>query len=253
MPRCTRNEANCGSEAYAELPSLTVESAGEGWSLGFVQCVQHKSASIWINKYLNGESTNQKGLLVNGKTQPGTFAFCRSVGVLDLVKYPPIFPLLQKSKDLPEYKARFEGNSRQLSDFAPFLLVSQSSARALANYCQIDAYPCTSFRGNIVIDGAPPWAEENWSQVRIGGENGSTALLLHNIKPCPRCIVPCRDQTKTGEFLFAKEPTKLWNAVKRVFPRKVADSEWESWAGVVMGCYMGHHGQEAGWCQWEMM
>jgi hypothetical protein len=130
-------------DSYEDAPSIRVESAGataDGtWSLAFLDCKQHVEASDWINEYLNrpADVDSPEKRRVNGKMTAGKFAVVRSMhNVVDLGKYPPIFPLIERSKTNAVYKARFEGNYRRLSDFAPFLLVSESSARFLSNQCE---------------------------------------------------------------------------------------------------------------------
>lgn len=237
---------------YESLPVVKVTSsgatAGGPWLLATINCVKHEEGSKWINKYLN---STKKGTatasstdpinkrLVNGKTVTGSFALVRSMhDVVHLGDYPPIFPIIERTKWRSDYKERFEGNYRRLSDFAPFLLVSQASARALAGYCNAKEYSPLSFRGNLIVDGTDlePWAEESWYKLKVGD------LVLHTIKACPRCTVPCRDQT-TGEFLF-EDKLKLWKVLKAAFPRKFNDPEWGSWAGAYMGVYMGHNAVE---------
>lgn len=234
------------AEAYKDGPTLTVEcagaTAGGPWCLATLKCKQHLEGSKWITNYLN--TSTGGGRFVNGKAKTGSFALVRSTddAVVDLGQYPPIFPVIARAKHNAEYKARFDGNYRRLSDFAPFLLVSRSSARFVAEQCQAETYPTLSFRGNIVVDGAAPWAEETWAQLEIVS-NDRSPLALHTIKACPRCTVPCRDQT-TGSFLFP-DKMKLWKVLKKVFPRKFSDPEWGTWAGAFMGVYMGHNGVES--------
>jgi uncharacterized protein YcbX len=48
------------------------------------------------------------------------------------------------------------------------------------------------FRPNLVISGAPPWAEDTWRRVRVG------EVTFRVVKPCDRCIVTTTDQ-RTGE------------------------------------------------------
>jgi hypothetical protein len=49
------------------------------------------------------------------------------------------------------------------------------------------------FRPNVVVSGAPAWAEDLWSEVAIGGSEGSVTLKL--VKPCSRCSIPDVDPT----------------------------------------------------------
>jgi MOSC domain len=251
-PGMPQQRVPLASDAYEAGPTLQIECAGDNWSLASLSCKQHLEGSEWITQYLNSRPMPNARCCVSGKSLPGTFALVRSIDacVVHLGQYPPIFPLIARAKHDPVYEARFAGNYRRLSDFAPLLLVSQSSARFVAKQCQADCYPTVSFRGNIVVDGAPPWAEETWAELDVVASSSSTdqngaapPLRLHTIKQCPRCTVPCRDQT-TGEFLFPNEKFKLWNVLKKAFPRKSTDPEWGSWAGAYMGVYMGSNGVE---------
>lgn len=240
-------------KAMHSAPILTAECAGSSWSLGFLDCRVHAEGSKWVTDYLNQpKPDDDSGRLINGKMTKGQFALVKSMGVVDMATYPPIFPLIERAQHDPSYQKRFEGNVRLFSDFSPYLLVSQSSARHLADLCATKEYPITSFRGNIVVDGdsLAPWEEESWSSLEISTTSSPTMnnnnndtttvplITLKTIKQCPRCTVPCRDQA-TGKFLFAKEQVKLWNVLKKAFPRKYSDPEWGAWAGAYFGVYMG--------------
>jgi uncharacterized protein YcbX len=52
--------------------------------------------------------------------------------------------------------------------------------------------PMNRFRPSIVVSGAPPYAEDGWRDVTIGG------AVLRGVKPCGRCEVTTTDQS-TGE------------------------------------------------------
>jgi uncharacterized protein len=54
--------------------------------------------------------------------------------------------------------------------------------------------PMNRFRPNVVVSGAPPYAEDGWSEVRIGD------AILGGAKPCGRCQVTTTDQA-TGEVV----------------------------------------------------
>jgi uncharacterized protein len=54
------------------------------------------------------------------------------------------------------------------------------------------ALPVNRFRPNIVVSGAPAYAEDGWGELEIGG------AMLRAAKPCGRCEVTTTDQT-TGE------------------------------------------------------
>jgi hypothetical protein len=227
-------------------------TTGKGWSLGFLDAeLVGGGASAWLTEYLNRPvegATN--GKRIHGKKRRAEFALARSpesTAGLSLEEYPDCFPVLEKRRSSPEYAARFKGQRRRFADFAPFLLVNRASARDLAARAGVDTYPIRSFRGNIVVEagGDGAWAEEGWSEIEIRGDAGGAPgraprkLRLRKIKECPRCTVPCRDET-TGRFLFPGRSTLLWKVLGRAFPRKRHDPEWGLWEGVFFGVYMGN-------------
>ncbi len=85
------------------------------------------------------------------------------------------------------------------ADSFPVLLANLASLDALNGWL-LDSgnpegpLPMTRFRPNLVIDGAEPWAEDNWSgrRLRIG------AVSFRAAGPCGRCVVTTVDQ-QTGE------------------------------------------------------
>jgi len=48
------------------------------------------------------------------------------------------------------------------------------------------------FRPNIVVSGAPAWAEDDWRELQVG------SVAMTAVKPCARCAVTTTDQL-TGE------------------------------------------------------
>jgi len=73
------------------------------------------------------------------------------------------------------------------ADGFPFLLVSASSVddlnTRLARPIGVDR-----FRANIVIEGAPPYAEDDWSSIEISD------VVFDAVKPCSRCVIVTTDQ-----------------------------------------------------------
>ena len=83
------------------------------------------------------------------------------------------------------------------ADGYPILIATTASLQALNAYVreQGDAAPPMSrFRPNIVIDGAQPWAEDSWKQIKIGN------VIIDCVKPCTRCIMTTLDPM-SGESL----------------------------------------------------
>lgn len=67
------------------------------------------------------------------------------------------------------------------ADGFPYLLTSESSLRDLQQRCPASV-TMTQFRPNLVVTGAPAWAEDTWKVLRIGG------VTFDVVKPCSRCI-----------------------------------------------------------------
>jgi hypothetical protein len=83
------------------------------------------------------------------------------------------------------------GDRVSFADGYPLLLTSTGSLQALGRWLTEDGHepvPMTRFRPNVVVDGAPPWAEDRWRRIRIGGVSFRVA------KPCGRCLVTTIDQ-----------------------------------------------------------
>jgi uncharacterized protein len=84
------------------------------------------------------------------------------------------------------------------ADAFPFLLISEESLEAL-NRRLPQALPMNRFRPNLIVAGAKPYAEDEWTSI-VMGEIG-----MRVVKPCGRCVVTTTDQT-TGER--GKEPLR---------------------------------------------
>ena len=77
------------------------------------------------------------------------------------------------------------------SDAYPVLLTNSASLDAL-NRELPNALGMERFRPNVVITGAPEWAEDEWRVVQAG------AVTFDLVKPCARCAVITTDQ-RSGE------------------------------------------------------
>jgi uncharacterized protein YcbX len=79
------------------------------------------------------------------------------------------------------------------ADGYPVLLANAASLDEVNDWLVEDGHepvPMTRFRPNVVISGAPAWAEDDWlgRRVRIGG------VTFRAAKPCDRCVVTTIDQ-----------------------------------------------------------
>lgn len=89
------------------------------------------------------------------------------------------------------------------ADGYPILLANESSLDELNIRLQLRSkspVPMTRFRPNIVVTGAPAFAEDHWSSFAING------IDFEGVKLCARCVVTTVDQ-ETGASPDVKEPT----------------------------------------------
>lgn len=102
------------------------------------------------------------------------------------------------------------------ADIHPFLITTTASLDALnAAIAEKGGAPIgmERFRPNIVIEGASPWAEDQWGAVKIGDN------VLDLIIPCDRCVVTTKDQ-KSGETM-GKEPLRTLAEIHRSTDEKI--------------------------------
>ncbi len=99
------------------------------------------------------------------------------------------------------------GDVVSFADGFPILLTSVES---LADLNARMAVPVgmSRFRPNLVVQGAPAWAEDGWARVRIGD------TVLRVAKPCDRCVVTTIDQA-TGERPDPEEPLRTLKTFRR--------------------------------------
>jgi uncharacterized protein YcbX len=79
------------------------------------------------------------------------------------------------------------------ADGYPLLLASESSLTDL-NVRLAQPIPMERFRPNVVVSGAPAWAEDRWSTLRVS----DTGVSFRVAKPCDRCAMTTIDPA-TGE------------------------------------------------------
>lgn len=92
------------------------------------------------------------------------------------------------------------------ADAYPVLIALTESLDEL-NARLVTALPMERFRPNIIISGAPAWADDVWRHIRIG------AVELELVKPSDRCLVTTTDQT-TG-VRTGPEPLALLAKIRR--------------------------------------
>lgn len=98
------------------------------------------------------------------------------------------------------------GDVTGFADGYPLLLIGEASLvdlnrRLVGGTPAVQSpLPMNRFRPNLVVAGAEPFAEDNWSRIRVG------EAVFRSTKPCDRCVMTTVDQAK-GEFA-GKEPLK---------------------------------------------
>jgi uncharacterized protein YcbX len=97
------------------------------------------------------------------------------------------------------------------ADGYPFLLISEASLEDL-NRRLSEPVPMIRFRPNIVVSGTEPFAEDGFSEVRLG------AISFRGVKRCDRCVVttidvetgkPSREPLRTLAT-FRLEDSRVW-------------------------------------------
>ncbi|MGP3981760.1 MOSC domain-containing protein [Streptomyces sp. KR80] len=97
------------------------------------------------------------------------------------------------------------GETVTFADGYPVLLTTTASLDALnsliaqGDHADEGPLPMNRFRPNVVVDGTAPWAEDDWSRLRIG------EVPFRVAKPCSRCVITTTDQ-RTAER--GKEPLR---------------------------------------------
>ncbi|MFF0464658.1 MOSC domain-containing protein [Streptomyces mexicanus] len=110
----------------------------------------------------------------------------------------------------PEYA--LPGETVSFADGYPLLLTSRASLDSLnaliaeGDRAEEGPVPMNRFRPNVVVAGAPAWAEDDWQRVRIG------EVVFRVAKPCGRCVVTTTDQA-TAER--GKEPLRTLGRHRR--------------------------------------
>jgi uncharacterized protein YcbX len=107
-----------------------------------------------------------------------------------------------------------EGEPVSFADGYPMLLANEASLSALNDWlveAGEEAVPMTRFRPNLVIGGAPAWAEDDWSDREVRLRAGD--VVLRAGPGCPRCLVTTIDQ-ESGEK--GKEPLRILGRYRNI-------------------------------------
>jgi hypothetical protein len=91
------------------------------------------------------------------------------------------------------------GDQVSFADGFPYLVANEGTLADLNTQLEVPV-PMQRFRPNLVVSGAPAYAEDGWREISIG--DARFALR----KPCTRCLIITTDQ-ETGER-HAREPLK---------------------------------------------
>jgi len=120
-----------------------------------------------------------------------------------------INPIFDRGRDIVSF-----------ADGYPIMVVSEASLEDLNSRLLRemeegigDPLPMNRFRPNLVVSDSEPYAEDDWSRIRIG------EAVFRSTKPCERCVITTVDQS-TGEFT-GKEPLKTlatYRMAKDVIP-----------------------------------
>jgi len=99
------------------------------------------------------------------------------------------------------------GEHVSFADAFPVLLTNTGSL-AVLNEALDRRIGMDRFRANLVVEGAPAWAEDDWRLLRIG------SLVFRAAKSCVRCVVTSIDQ-RSGEITRPGEPLRALGRMHR--------------------------------------
>ncbi len=118
---------------------------------------------------------------------------------------------------LPEHRRRpargpgtQEGDEVSFADSLPALLVNLASVREVEERAG-EPFGVERFRPNLVVEGAPAFAEDAWREIRVGGARGVRFLVA---RPCPRCGLITADP-ETGRIHPRGEPLRTLATFRR--------------------------------------
>lgn len=97
------------------------------------------------------------------------------------------------------------------ADGFPMLLCNEASLADFNRHLD-EPVSMLRFRPNLVIKGAPAYAEDSWTSIRIGG------IHLDLVKPCSRCVMPAIDPATAQK---QSRILTVLNQTRRAADRKV--------------------------------
>lgn len=95
---------------------------------------------------------------------------------------------------------RYPETPLAFADGYPYLLINTASFKYLQQQCP-EKLTIEQFRGNIIIDGALPFAEDGWKTIKIGD------IIFDIVKPCSRCVMT-RVNLVNHQYFADNEPLK---------------------------------------------
>lgn len=109
------------------------------------------------------------------------------------------------------------GQAAPFSDAAPILVTATASLEQLQAHSS-EPFGMDRFRPNLVITGSEPWAEDTWTEFRLG------EATLRVVVPWPRCAIPQIDQ-RTGDR--HREPARVLRALRWCTSAPAVTAAWQ--------------------------
>ncbi|MEM9073195.1 MAG: MOSC domain-containing protein [Myxococcota bacterium] len=164
--------------------------------------IDNGSDALWIPETHDGPArqvTIWRSEVPAAEFEPG-HAFFRSWLGRDDVRLVHLSERVHRSTN-----RGLESDQVSFADGYPYLLIGQSSLDDLNTKLDTPV-PMGRFRPNLVVRGALPYAEDDWSTIQIGD------LRFRNVKPCERCVMTTID-LKTATK--GKEPLRTLATYRR--------------------------------------
>lgn len=101
-------------------------------------------------------------------------------------------------RQLSRRTKRYPNAPVSFADGYPYLLLNGASFNYLQQQCP-EKLSIDQFRGNIILNGALPFAEDGWKTIKIGD------VIFDIVKPCTRCVLTTINVISTN-YLANNEP-----------------------------------------------